>query len=188
MGKKFILLVLSFYIFLNNYQHLLNACTQFSAGPFSNDLLSIASNIIPGNQCNSSYFSDSIPRGLKYGILDDRIICANPVNGIDGTFGVFVTLLLYTNVIYLNNTIKCRVQGDSGGPLQVKFLRSKLYTQFGITSFGTVDHGAPVGYTRVSKYIPWIESVVWPNLSKTLISNQNTNERSNNIANISIYG
>lgn len=98
--------------------------------------------------------------------------------------------MLYTYVKYLNNTVKFRfyVQGDSGGPLQVKFLKSKLYTQFGITSFGTMDHGTPVGYTRVSKYIPWIESVVWPNLGKSSTSNQKTNGRPNNIVDISTYG
>ncbi|KAG6448283.1 hypothetical protein O3G_MSEX005412 [Manduca sexta] len=61
-------------------------------------------------------------------------------------------------------------QGDSGGPLQVMeekvdCLRSfPLHRVVGVTSFGR-DCGrrmAPGVYTRVSKYVSWIESVVWP--------------------------
>lgn len=62
--------------------------TIFIAGPYSEDLLSIASNIVPGDQCNISYFKESIPRGLKYGIIDDKIICASPSEHVHGTFGV----------------------------------------------------------------------------------------------------
>jgi secreted trypsin-like serine protease len=55
-------------------------------------------------------------------------------------------------------------QGDSGGPLQVKNKRiSCMYTIIGVTSFGSqCGIGDPGVYTRVSKYVPWIESVVWP--------------------------
>lgn len=61
-------------------------------------------------------------------------------------------------------------QGDSGGPLQVMNERVDcihnfpLHTIVGVTSFGR-DCGrkmAPGVYTRVSKYIGWIESIVWP--------------------------
>lgn len=36
--------------------------------------------------------------------------------------------------------------------------------QIGITSFGRICglEKSPGVYTRVSKFIPWIESVVWP--------------------------
>ncbi|VEN49901.1 unnamed protein product [Callosobruchus maculatus] len=58
--------------------------------------------------------------------------------------------------------VKDSCQGDSGGPLQEKiFGRNYLV---GITSFGIGcgTPGIPGVYTKVSYYIPWIESVVWP--------------------------
>lgn len=76
------------------------------------------------------------------------------------------------------------MQGDSGGPLQVKLSKSTLYTQFGITSFGKLDrHDTPVGYTRVSKYIPWIEGIVWPT---STVSNFRTIGETANIADMSM--
>ncbi|KAM3957298.1 LOW QUALITY PROTEIN: serine protease snk [Aphomia sociella] len=61
-------------------------------------------------------------------------------------------------------------QGDSGGPLQYMVDRVDCINTFplhkvvGVTSFGK-DCGrkmAPGVYTRVSRYIEWIESIVWP--------------------------
>ncbi|XP_034836881.1 serine protease snake-like isoform X1 [Maniola hyperantus] len=61
-------------------------------------------------------------------------------------------------------------QGDSGGPLQVMpdrvdcIYTFPLHKIVGVTSFGR-DCGrkmAPGVYTRVSRYIDWIESIVWP--------------------------
>ncbi|CAB0010845.1 unnamed protein product, partial [Nesidiocoris tenuis] len=54
-------------------------------------------------------------------------------------------------------------QGDSGGPLVVNQPGTCLKKQVGVTSFGR-DCGLPNTpgiYTRVSAYIPWIESIVW---------------------------
>ncbi|CAG4981757.1 unnamed protein product [Colias eurytheme] len=56
-------------------------------------------------------------------------------------------------------------QGDSGGPLQIKHRQINcMYTIIGVTSFGRACGfiGEPGVYTRVSAYVPWIESVVWP--------------------------
>lgn len=58
-------------------------------------------------------------------------------------------------------------QGDSGGPFQRVFketLVSKNITYvFGITSFGRgCATGSPGVYTRVTAYLDWIESIVWP--------------------------
>lgn len=57
-------------------------------------------------------------------------------------------------------------QGDSGGPLQTENAANPgTYTQFGITSFGPAFCGVketPGVYTKVSKYVPWIERIVWP--------------------------
>jgi secreted trypsin-like serine protease len=57
-----------------------------------------------------------------------------------------------------------RLQGDSGGPLHVRM--SEPYCMFdivGITSFGSIcgSRNSPAVYTRVSRFIPWIESIVW---------------------------
>lgn len=56
-------------------------------------------------------------------------------------------------------------QGDSGGPLQVTSNENKcIYKIVGITSFGKFcgERNAPGVYTRVSSFVPWIESIVWP--------------------------
>ncbi|XP_047037275.1 venom protease-like isoform X1 [Helicoverpa zea] len=56
-------------------------------------------------------------------------------------------------------------EGDSGGPLQYnKDLIRCLFHIIGVTSYGK-DCGIPGSagmYTRVSHYVPWIESIVWP--------------------------
>lgn len=61
-------------------------------------------------------------------------------------------------------------QGDSGGPMQIMEDRVNcihnfpLHTIVGVTSFGR-DCGrkmAPGVYTKVSRYVDWIESIVWP--------------------------
>lgn len=61
-------------------------------------------------------------------------------------------------------------QGDSGGPLQLMEERVDcvksfpLHTVVGVTSFGR-DCGrkmAPGVYSKVSRYIDWIENIVWP--------------------------
>lgn len=55
------------------------------------------------------------------------------------------------------------VQGDSGGPLQVKLLHNAKVTPFvvAVTSFGSAcGQSTPGVYTKVSKYAPWIRSVI----------------------------
>nr|XP_026494159.1 serine protease snake-like [Vanessa tameamea] len=56
-------------------------------------------------------------------------------------------------------------QGDSGGPIQIKHPEIKcMYLINGIISSGKWCGipGSPGFYTRLSNYIDWIESVVWP--------------------------
>ncbi|XP_037299523.1 serine protease snake isoform X3 [Manduca sexta] len=56
-------------------------------------------------------------------------------------------------------------QGDSGGPLQIVHDKIRcMYVIVGITSSGYACgfEGQPGLYTRVSHYVPWIESVLWP--------------------------
>jgi secreted trypsin-like serine protease len=68
----------------------------------------------------------------------------------------------------LYNTFAYKVpslfQGDSGGPLQVRAHSSSMcdFDVVGIVSFGLgcALPNTPALFTRVSKYVPWIESVV----------------------------
>uniref|UniRef100_A0A2A4KAM6 Peptidase S1 domain-containing protein n=1 Tax=Heliothis virescens TaxID=7102 RepID=A0A2A4KAM6_HELVI len=56
-------------------------------------------------------------------------------------------------------------EGDSGGPLQYnKDMYRCLFHIIGVTSYGRDCGilGSAGMYTRVSHYVPWIESVVWP--------------------------
>ncbi|XP_063705764.1 serine protease snake-like isoform X2 [Culicoides brevitarsis] len=51
-------------------------------------------------------------------------------------------------------------QGDSGGPLHI--FRNSTSFVVGITSFGVgCASQLPGVYTRISHYLPWIESIVW---------------------------
>lgn len=53
-------------------------------------------------------------------------------------------------------------EGDSGGPLQI-LDDYKVSTVVGITSFGlSCGANVPSVYARVSFYLEWIESIVWP--------------------------
>ncbi|XP_068626038.1 trypsin-1-like [Battus philenor] len=73
---------------------------------------------------------------------------------------------LFTQICYGDKKqSKDSCQGDSGGPLQLKSQRIRcMYTVVGVTSFGRGCGfiGQAGVYTRVSAYVPWIESVVWP--------------------------
>ncbi|XP_059056611.1 serine protease snake-like [Achroia grisella] len=55
-------------------------------------------------------------------------------------------------------------QGDSGGPLLIRNKFRCLHSIIGVTSFGSTCGmaGEPGVYTKLSSYLPWIESIVWP--------------------------
>ncbi|XP_026325621.1 serine protease snake-like [Hyposmocoma kahamanoa] len=56
-------------------------------------------------------------------------------------------------------------QGDSGSPLQVASTENQcIFYLVGIVSFGRecAAPGQPAVYTRVSSFLDWVESVVWP--------------------------
>lgn len=91
---------------------------------------------VPSDKCSESYTN---MRKLPQGIVNGQI-CAGDPEGKHDT---------------------CR--GDSGGPLQLA-ASDNLYRLVGVTSFGR-GCGSPIPgvYTRVSNYLDWIESVVWPN-------------------------
>uniref|UniRef100_A0A2H8TWH4 Serine protease snake n=1 Tax=Melanaphis sacchari TaxID=742174 RepID=A0A2H8TWH4_9HEMI len=113
-----------------------------TAGPLSDNLLKVDLDIFSTKQCNESYFSNNNPK-LKFGILPDSMICAGSFDGE-----------------------KDSCSGDSGGPLQLEHDNyTGMYTQFGITSFGKFcgDKNTPGIYTRVAKFISWIEKIAFSN-------------------------
>ncbi|KAG8241718.1 serine-type endopeptidase activity protein [Homalodisca vitripennis] len=96
--------------------------------------------ITPRKECSDA-FRTAIGEKLRNGIQDASQMCAGDVaNGRD------------------------TCQGDSGGPLQLRLKDPYcMYSQIGITSFGAKCAGNKPGvYTRVSNFVPWIESIVWP--------------------------
>ncbi|CAI6366304.1 unnamed protein product [Macrosiphum euphorbiae] len=113
-----------------------------TAGPVSDTLLKVYLDIFPIKQCNESYFSNNNSK-LEFGILPDSMICAGSFDG---------------------KRDSCT--GDSGGPLQVRHADiAEMYTQYGITSFRRFcgDKDTPGIYTRVAKYISWIEKIAFLN-------------------------
>lgn len=79
-----------------------------------------------------------------------------------------VNLATISNYVYIRdnqsiNILLSNLQGDSGGPLQVKTTETNVYNIVGITSYGpSVCGGSTPGiYTRVNKYLDWIESIIW---------------------------
>lgn len=113
----------------------------------SQTLMKVDVDIVDSKICNKSMRYLIRRKILARGITEDQLCAGDYENGGRDT-----------------------CQGDSGGPLQVMIDRVDcvntfpLHTLVGVTSFGR-DCGrkmAPGVYTRVSRYIEWIESIVWP--------------------------
>lgn len=123
--------------------------TTSGAAVGSQTLMKVEVDVIPNEVCNRS-MKPMIKRGiLKAGITEDQLCAGDYENGGKDT-----------------------CQGDSGGPLQMMpyhvdcKVSFPLHVVVGVTSFGR-DCGrkyAPGVYTRVSRYIEWIESIAWPSL------------------------
>ncbi|XP_045536539.1 serine protease persephone isoform X2 [Papilio machaon] len=110
--------------------------TDVTRAGTSNVLLKATLQIVPRESCNSMYTTS---RKLPDGIMDTQI-CAGDSNGVMDT-----------------------CQGDSGGPLQGLTHKDGHYRIIGVTSFGSGCGSAVPGvYTRIYKYLDWIESLVWP--------------------------
>ncbi|VVC37437.1 Serine proteases, trypsin family, serine active site,Peptidase S1, PA clan,Serine proteases, trypsin [Cinara cedri] len=106
-----------------------------TGGSPSEHLLKVTLELVPASQCNNTYKDQR--RYLPNGIIDESQICAG-----------------------FSEDGKDTCRGDSGGPIQIKNNAYEcMYTQIGITSFGRFCGIAntPGVYTRVSKYISWIE-------------------------------
>ncbi|VVC38436.1 Serine proteases, trypsin family, serine active site,Peptidase S1, PA clan,Serine proteases, trypsin [Cinara cedri] len=112
-----------------------------SASSTSKVLMKVSLDLVEQNECNRSY-SLTMGKKLAFGIDPNSQICAGKINGGKDT-----------------------CQGDSGGPLQIVHPEFEcMYTQVGITSFGKLcgQPNAPGVYSRVSNYVSWINSIVWP--------------------------
>lgn len=108
-------------------------------GNGSDILQKVELNLVANPHCNAEFPSS---RKLLQGIIETQMCLGYP----DGS--------------------RDTCTGDSGGPVQVRynFLDTAVYHIIGITSFGIACGTTTPGvYTRVSSYIPWIESIVWAN-------------------------
>ncbi|XP_053948815.1 serine protease persephone-like [Anastrepha ludens] len=103
----------------------------------SKHLMAAKMNIIPLPECNAE-FKNYTDRRLSHGIDETQLCALAP--GKDACWG------------------------DSGGPLQI--IKDKAYSNYrvvGVVSFG-LDCGKniPGVYVRVSEFLDFIESIVWP--------------------------
>ncbi|KAI5747039.1 hypothetical protein M8J77_010447 [Diaphorina citri] len=106
----------------------------------SDVLLKVGLNFIDSQKCASLYRSEQ-SSSLHKGIVDSQLCAGELQGGYDTCLG------------------------DSGGPLQVTSDTNQcIYKIVGVTSFGKFcgEKNSPGVYTRVSSFIPWIESIVWP--------------------------
>ncbi|XP_075216411.1 venom protease-like [Lycorma delicatula] len=111
------------------------------AGPRSSILLKVDLDYLAVRDCTNTSELRVAPRGLE----EETMICAGVLEGGRDT-----------------------CSGDSGGPLFLPKTSIQppciLHTQLGVTSFGKqcALKGFPAIYTRILNYLPWIESIVWP--------------------------
>lgn len=121
--------------------------TETSDNAGSETLMTVDVDVIENHVCNRSMRYFIKRKILAQGLIDSQLCAGDYERGGKDT-----------------------CQGDSGGPLQVMDYRVDCINTFplhrivGVTSFGR-DCGrrmAPGIYTRVSKYIGWIEDTVWP--------------------------
>lgn len=103
----------------------------------SNTLKKVTLDLFDNKECRSLW-RPSV-RKMPRGFLEDLQLCVGRRNGSEDT-----------------------CEGDSGGPLQIKG-QSDQYHVIGITSIGKhcgLDN-FPAIYTKITTYIPWIETIVW---------------------------
>lgn len=133
---------------------------SFTGGVAANKLLKVSLQLFNNEQCSTAYKNE---RSLTNGIVDSQL-CAGDSTGMRDTCQVGSE---YVRIVH------CRVfamthhyfQGDSGGPAQVSTINDRqiVYHVVGVTSFGSACATTLPGvYTRVSHYLDFIESIVWP--------------------------
>lgn len=104
----------------------------------SDNLLKADVKIFENDQCKEYYDKT---RTLRHGIIESQV-CAGDKSGDNaGSDGA--------------------CQGDSGGPLlSIQDGKNRIV---GVASFGKgCETNTPIVFSRVSSYVEWIESVVWP--------------------------
>ncbi|XP_046750076.1 serine protease snake-like [Diprion similis] len=107
----------------------------------SDDLMKVQLTYIAENDCEKTFKVDIGGKQLPDGLISS-LICAGELGGGKDT-----------------------CQGDSGGPLQHVLTDPYcMYSIVGVTSFGKFCgfKNSPAIYSRVSSFIDWIESNVWP--------------------------
>ncbi|XP_046382238.1 clotting factor G beta subunit-like [Ischnura elegans] len=106
----------------------------------SSSLQKVYLNILNNSICNESYAVQITLAKLNKGV-DESMICAGDLAGGKDT-----------------------CEGDSGGPLEIPSYDECNTRIIGVTSFGKVCGfpGSPAVYMRISHFVPWIESIVWP--------------------------
>jgi secreted trypsin-like serine protease len=117
-------------------------------GSASDELQEVSLTLMQNRDCDP-YFAHitKYTDTLKRGIVDGQL-CAAAIEGGRLVGG------------------KDTCQGDSGGPLQITLEDNPcVHYVVGVTSFSSIGCGgenSPGAYSRVSEYIDWIESKVWP--------------------------
>ncbi|XP_043268692.1 serine protease snake-like isoform X2 [Venturia canescens] len=115
--------------------------TSYGSSNGSRYLMKVSLNYVPAEDCAKHFSGESGGRRMSRGLIPN-MLCAGVMEGGKDT-----------------------CQGDSGGPLQ-RVLKDPYcaYSIVGVTSFGKFCgfKNSPAIYTRVSSYLDWIESVVWP--------------------------
>ncbi|XP_075223399.1 uncharacterized protein LOC142325474 [Lycorma delicatula] len=113
-----------------------------TVGAKSNILKKVELPIVPNNECNRMYSDLRSVDSLNQGISSSMVCAGERKGGLD------------------------TCTGDSGGPLQFSSKENRcIYYIIGITSFGRTicaEPQSPGVFTRISSFLPWIESVVWP--------------------------
>ncbi|XP_067641433.1 serine protease persephone-like isoform X2 [Eurosta solidaginis] len=108
----------------------------------SNVLLKARQEIVDNSRCNESYAENGFSRRNRIGIISTQLCAHDPTLTRDAC------------------------QGDSGGPLIV--VVDEALSKFRIVAVISVGFSCgtstPGIYTRVSSFLDFIESVVWPNL------------------------
>lgn len=138
----------------------------------SNELIKVQLNYISEDDCKKSYAEDLGSRWMPRGLISS-LICAGIMEGGKDTCQVRTR-----NTILRDHSRACvlelkklalrltlTLQGDSGGPLQRVLAEPYcMYSIVGVTSFGKfcAFKLSPAIYTKVSSYLDWIETTVWP--------------------------
>nr|CAI5824215.1 unnamed protein product [Callosobruchus analis] len=99
-------------------------------------------------------------------VLQKARVSAVSVNECNSTYRdrtMHTRTIRASQICAIGNSSDACGQGDSGGPLQVENGNSCSFSIVGVISYGMGCGGVVPGvYTRVSRYIDWIEQNVWP--------------------------